>query len=33
LEDRLHALVISGKLDLETAQREIATDWITHEED
>src|SRR3984893_6677753 len=29
LEDRLHALVISGKLDLETAQREIATDWIT----
>src|ERR1700746_1569669 len=28
LEDRLHALVISGKLDLETAQREIATDWI-----
>jgi hypothetical protein len=28
LEDRLHALVISRKLDLETAQREIATDWI-----
>jgi hypothetical protein len=28
LEDRLHALVVSGKLDLETAQREIATDWI-----
>jgi hypothetical protein len=28
LEDRLHALVIGGKLDLETAQREIATDWI-----
>jgi hypothetical protein len=28
LEDRLHALVISGKLDLKTAQREIATDWI-----
>jgi hypothetical protein len=29
LEDRLHALVVSRKLDLETAQREIATDWIT----
>src|SRR6266481_5314453 len=28
LEDRLHALVVNGKLDLETAQREIATDWI-----
>ena len=28
LEDRLHALVIGGKLDLKTAQREIATDWI-----
>jgi hypothetical protein len=28
LEDRLHALVISGRLDLKTAQREIATDWI-----
>jgi hypothetical protein len=28
LEDRLHALVVSCKLDLETAQREIATDWI-----
>jgi hypothetical protein len=28
LEDRLHALVIGGKLDLETAQREIANDWI-----
>jgi len=28
LEDRLHALVVSGKLDLETGQREIATDWI-----
>jgi hypothetical protein len=28
LEDRLHALVVSRKLDLETAQREIATDWI-----
>jgi hypothetical protein len=29
LEDRLHALVVNGKLDLKTAQREIATDWIT----
>jgi len=29
LEDRLHALVVNGKLDLETAQREIAADWIT----
>jgi hypothetical protein len=28
LEDRLHALAISGRLDLKTAQREIATDWI-----
>jgi hypothetical protein len=28
LEDRLHALVISRKLDLKAAQREIATDWI-----
>jgi hypothetical protein len=28
LEDRLHALIVNGKLDLETAQREIATDWI-----
>jgi hypothetical protein len=28
LEDRLHALVCSGKLRLEQAQREIATDWI-----
>jgi hypothetical protein len=28
LEDRLHALVIRGKLDLKTAQHEIATDWI-----
>src|ERR1700756_2628001 len=28
LEDRLHALVISRKLDLKTTQREIATDWI-----
>jgi hypothetical protein len=28
LEDRLHALVVSSKLDLKTAQRQIATDWI-----
>jgi hypothetical protein len=28
LEDRLHDLVCEGKLDLGTAQREIATDWI-----
>jgi hypothetical protein len=28
LEERLHQLVCSGKLDLPTAQREIATDWI-----
>src|SRR6266436_1637555 len=28
LEDRLHALVVNGKLDLKTAQREIATDWF-----
>jgi hypothetical protein len=30
LEDRLHALVIGGKLDLETAQRETSTDWIAY---
>ena len=29
LEDRLHNLVCSGKVDLATAQREIATDWIS----
>jgi hypothetical protein len=29
LEDRLHALVCVGKLPLEQAQREIATDWIS----
>jgi hypothetical protein len=29
LEDHLHDLVCSGRLDLATAQREIATDWIT----
>lgn len=28
LENRLHALVCSGELDLKTAQRDIATDWI-----
>ncbi|HXW89674.1 MAG TPA: hypothetical protein VEK33_03935 [Terriglobales bacterium] len=28
LEERLHEMVCSGQLDLSTAQREIATDWI-----
>jgi len=28
LEDRLHQLVCSGQLDLATAQRDIARDWI-----
>jgi hypothetical protein len=28
LEDRLHALVCAGRLPLEQAQHEIATDWI-----
>jgi hypothetical protein len=28
LEERLHRLVCSGNLDLRTAQRDIATDWI-----
>jgi hypothetical protein len=28
LEDRLHEMVCEGKLDLRTAQRDIATDWI-----
>jgi hypothetical protein len=28
LEERLHELVCAGKLDLSTAQRDIATDWI-----
>jgi hypothetical protein len=28
LENRLHALVCAGRLPLEQAQREIATDWI-----
>ena len=28
LENKLHAMVVSGQLDLPTAQRMIATDWI-----
>jgi hypothetical protein len=28
LEDRLHKLVCDGSLDLSTAQREIATNWV-----
>jgi hypothetical protein len=28
LEERLHEMVCSGKLDLATAQHDIATDWI-----
>jgi len=28
LEERLHQLVCAGKLDLSTAQHDIATDWI-----
>ena len=28
LEDRLRALVCEGKLDLATAQRDLASDWI-----
>ena len=28
LEERLHEMVCSGRVDLPTAQREIATDWI-----
>ena len=28
LEDRLHGLVCTGQLDLSTAQREMARDWI-----
>jgi len=28
LEERLHQLVCGGELDLTTAQRDIATDWI-----
>ena len=27
LEDRLHRLVISGRLDLKQAQKEISADW------
>lgn len=29
LEDRLHQLVCEGKIDLPTAQHDIATDWIS----
>jgi hypothetical protein len=29
LEDRLHDMVCSGQLELATAQRDIATDWIS----
>ena len=28
LEEHLHQMVCSGQLDLSTAQRDIATDWI-----
>jgi len=28
LENRLHALVCSGRISIETAQKAIATDWI-----
>ncbi|HEV3501083.1 MAG TPA: HNH endonuclease signature motif containing protein [Bradyrhizobium sp.] len=28
LENRLHKLVCAGEIDLDTAQREITTDWI-----
>jgi len=28
LEDRLHDLVCQGQIDLETAQRDIAVDWV-----
>jgi hypothetical protein len=28
LERKLHKLVCAGQLDLKTAQREIASDWI-----
>jgi hypothetical protein len=28
LEERLHWLVVSGRLDLKEAQRTIATDWV-----
>lgn len=29
LEDHLHKLVCQGELDLKTAQREIASDWVS----
>jgi anti-sigma factor RsiW len=29
LEERLHEMVCAGQLDLSTAQRDIATDWIS----
>ena len=29
LEHRLHKMVCSGKLELKTAQQEIATDWVS----
>ena len=29
LENKLHSLVCSGKLDLAIAQKEIATDWVS----
>jgi hypothetical protein len=29
LEERLHEMVCAGKIDLSTAQRDIATDWIS----
>jgi hypothetical protein len=28
LEERLHEMVCTGQLDLTTAQRDIATEWI-----
>lgn len=28
LENKLHALICAGKLDMPTAQKEISTDWI-----
>jgi hypothetical protein len=28
MEEHLHKMVCAGKLDLATAQRDIATDWI-----
>jgi hypothetical protein len=29
LEEKLRWLVVSGQIDLQSAQREIAEDWIT----